>query len=214
MFWKVTTIALILLLAVLAFRGKGTDPTGGTVADNPELAAAVDFEDLLDDDDVKGDKDAPVTIIEWSDFECPFCGRFYRDTLPLIEEEYIKTGKVKLVFRDFPLSFHQNAQKAAEAAECAGEQGKFWEMHDLLFEGGVQDGTAGFKQYAKQLGLNTAKFNECLDSGAMASEVRKDTADGAAAGIQGTPGFLINGKLISGAMPFSNFKQIIDDELE
>ena len=163
---------------------------------------------------MKGDKDAPVTIIEWSDFECPFCARFYRDTLPLIEEEYIKTGKVKLVFRDFPLSFHQNAQKAAEAAECAGEQGKFWEMHDLLFEQGVEGGTAGCKQYEKQLGLNTAKFNECLDSGAMASEVRKDTADGAAAGIQGTPGFLINGKLVSGAQPFSSFKQVIDAELE
>ncbi len=215
MFWKITTVVLIVVLAVLAFKGNNSSaPTGGTVADNPEPAAAVNFEDLLDDDDVKGDKDAPVTIIEWSDFECPFCARFYRDTLPLIEEEYIKTGKVKLVFRDFPLSFHQNAQKAAEAAECAGEQGKFWEMHDLLFENGVEGGVTTFKQYAKQLGLNTAKFNECLDSGAMASEVRKDTADGAAVGIQGTPGFLINGKLVSGAQPFSNFKQVIDAELE
>ncbi|MEK6853393.1 MAG: thioredoxin domain-containing protein [Nanoarchaeota archaeon] len=215
MFWKVTTVVLIIVLVVLTFKGNNNSaPTGGTVVDNPEPAVAVNFEDLLDDDAVKGDEDAPVTIIEWSDFECPFCARFYRDTLPLIEEEYIKTGKVKLVFRDFPLSFHQNAQKAAEAAECAGEQGKFWEMHDLLFEQGVEGGTAGFKQYAKQLGLNTAKFNECLDSGAMASEVRKDTADGAAAGIQGTPGFLINGKLVSGAQPFSSFKQVIDAELE
>ena len=206
MFWKVTTVVLIIVLVVLTFKGNNNSaPTGGTVVDNPEPAVAVNFEDLLDDDAVKGDEDAPVTIIEWSDFECPFCARFYRDTLPLIEEEYIKTGKVKLVFRDFPLSFHQNAQKAAEAAECAGEQGKFWEMHDLLFEQGVEGGTVGFKQYAKQLGLNTAKFNECLDSGAMASEVRKDTADGAAAGIQGTPGFLINGKLVSGAQPFSSF---------
>ena len=171
------------------------------------------MEALLDDDTVKGDEDAPVTIVEWSDFECPFCERFYQQTLPSIEEEYIKTGKVKLVYRDFPLSFHANSQKAAEAAECAGEQGKYWEMHNLLFGQGVQGGVAGFKQYAKTLNLNSAKFDTCLDSGAMAEEVQKDMADGAAVGIQGTPGFLINGKLISGAQPFSVFKQVIDAEL-
>ncbi|MEK6939891.1 MAG: thioredoxin domain-containing protein, partial [Nanoarchaeota archaeon] len=171
------------------------------------------MEALLDDDDVRGDEDAPVTIVEWSDFECPFCARFYQQTLPSIEEEYIKTGKVKLVYRDFPLSFHTNAQKAAEAAECAGEQGKYWEMHDMLFEQGVQGGVAGFKQYAKNLGLNTAKFDTCLDSGAMAGEIQQDMADGAAVGIQGTPGFIVNGKLVSGAQPFAVFKQVIDAEL-
>ena len=215
LFWKVSTVVLIALLAVLAFKGNSNGgTTGGAVAgDDPSPSVIVDFEDLVDDDYVKGDKDAPVTIIEWSDFECPFCGRFHQETLPSIEEEYIKTGKVKFVYRDFPLSFPANAQKAAEAAECAGEQKKYWEMHDLLFENGVQSGVAGFKQYAKQLGLNTAKFNECLDSGAMAGEVRKDMADGTAAGIQGTPGFLVNGKLVSGAQPFSVFKQVIDAEL-
>ncbi len=214
LFWKVSTVVLIALLAVLAFKGNNSSaPTGGTVADDTAPAAVVDFEDLLDDDAVKGDDDAPVTIIEWSDFECPFCGRFYSDTLPSIEEQYIKTGKVKLIYRDFPLSFHANAQKAAEAAECAGEQKKYWEMHDLLFENGVQGGVAGFKQYAKRLGLNTAKFDQCLDSGAMAGEVRKDMADGTTAGIQGTPGFLVNGKLVSGAQPFSVFQQVIEAEL-
>ncbi len=217
LFWKVTTVVLIAVLAVMAFRGNsGGGATGGAVAptnDDPSPSVAVDFEGLLDDDAVKGEEDAPVTIIEWSDFECPFCARFYRETLSSIEEQYIKTGKVKLVYRDFPLSFHANAQKAAEAAECAGEQKKYWEMHDLLFENGVQGGVAGFKQYAKQLGLNTAKFNECLDSGKMASEVRKDMADGTAAGIQGTPGFLVNGKLVSGAQPFSVFQQVIEAEL-
>ena len=217
MFWKVTTMALIVILAVVAFKGNlENGATGGTVAPlekSDPSPTVVDMEALLDDDTVKGDEDAPVTIVEWSDFECPFCERFYQQTLPSIEEEYIKTGKVKLVYRDFPLSFHANAQKAAEAAECAGEQGKYWEMHNLLFGQGVQGGVAGFKQYAKTLGLNGAKFDTCLDSGAMAAEVQKDMSDGAAAGIQGTPGFLINGKLVSGAQPFSVFKQVIDAEL-
>lgn len=219
-FWKVTTVVLIVLLAFMVFKnpavpsgaaagavvGAGAQPSGPS-------APSLDMESLLDDDAVKGDEDAPVTIIEWSDFECPFCGRFYTETLGQIEEQYIKTGKVKLVYRDFPLSFHPNAQKAAEAAECAGEQGKFWEMHDLLFEKGVSGGVAAFKGYAKQLDLDTAKFDSCLDSGAMASEVQKDMSEGAAAGITGTPGFLINGKLVSGAQPFSVFQQIIEAEL-
>ncbi|MDO8511596.1 MAG: thioredoxin domain-containing protein [Nanoarchaeota archaeon] len=218
-FWKVTTVVLIAILAIVAFRGNsGGTPTGGAVLPSlggadPSPSAPIDMEALLDDDAVKGDKDAPVTIVEWSDFECPFCARFYEQTLPSIEEEYIKTGKVKLVYRDFPLGFHANAQKAAEAAECAGEQDKYWEMHDLLFGQGVQGGVAGFKQYAKTLGLNAAKFDACLDSGAMAGEIQQDMADGAAVGIQGTPGFIVNGKLVSGAQPFAVFKQVIDAEL-
>ncbi|MBI2582348.1 DsbA family protein [Candidatus Woesearchaeota archaeon] len=218
LFWKITTVALIVILAVVAFKGSfGGAPTGGAVVPTggaePSPTVDIDMEELLDDDDVKGDKDAPVTIVEWSDYECPFCGRFYTETLPSLEQEYIKTGKVKFVYRDFPLSFHPNAQKAAEAAECAGEQGKYWEMHNMLFEQGVQGGVAGFKQYAKTLGLNSAKFDTCLDSGAMAAEVRADMADGTSVGIQGTPGFIVNGKLISGAQPFTVFKQVIDAEL-
>src|SRR3989338_3918479 len=216
LFWKVATVVLIVILAVVAFKGSfGTAPTGGAVVPTggEPTPTVIDMEGLLDDDEVRGDEDAPVTIIEWSDFECPFCARFYTDTLPSIEQEYIKTRKVKLIYRDFPLSFHPNAQKAAEAAECAGEQGKYWEMHDMLFEQGVQGGVTGFKQYAKNLGLNTAKFDTCLDTGTMAAEVRADMADGSSAGIQGTPGFLVNGKLISEAQPFTVFKQVIDAEL-
>jgi len=178
-----------------------------------QKAPGIDMSGLIDDDDVKGDPNAPVTIVEWSDFECPFCAKFYRDTLGQIDEQYIKTGKVKLVFRDFPLGFHANAQKSSEAAECAGEQGKYWEMHDILFESGVQGGVSTYKKYASDLGLNTATFNTCLDSGAMADEVSKDMKDGTAAGIRGTPGFIINGQLLSGAQPFANFKSVIDAEL-
>lgn len=169
---------------------------------------------LIDDDAVKGDKNAPVTIIEFSDYECPFCERFWKQTLPQIEEKYIKTGKVKLIYRDFPLGFHANAQKAAEAAECAGEQDKYYEMHDKLFELGVSGGAIAFKQYAKDIGLDAAKFSQCLDSGKMGAEVQKDSADGQSLGVSGTPAFFINGQEVTGAQPFSVFEQIIEAELK
>lgn len=167
----------------------------------------------VDDDAIKGDVNAPVTIVEFSDFECPFCGRYVQDTYPSIVEEYIDTGKVRYVFRDFPLNFHANAQKASEAAECAGEQGMYWEMHDVLFENQNALGIASLKTYADELGLDTDDFDECLDSGAMADEVLQDMADGQAYGVSGTPAFFINGKLISGAQPFSAFEVEIEAAL-
>ena len=223
--WKGVSGILAALLLISLFTGGFGIGSSNTVevptaapgqpSAAPPAAPApiVDVEQLLDDDAVKGDKNAPVTIIEWSDYECPFCARFYSDTYKQIDEKYIKTGKVKLIYRDFPLSFHQQAQKAAEAAECAGEQGKYFDMHDKLFEDGVVGGTTTFKQYAKEIGLDTSKFNTCLDTGAMASEVRKDFVDGQQAGVQGTPGFIVNGNLVSGAQPFSVFEQIIEAEL-
>ncbi len=190
---------------------EGQDPDNDMGNQEP----TVDMAEIIDDDSIKGDANAPVTIVEFSDFECPFCARFYEQTLPQIEEEYIETGQVKLVFRDFPLtSIHPNAQKAAEAAECAGEQEMYWEMHDVLFEEGVSGGVSTFKQYADDLGLDTEEFNSCLDSGEMADEVSMDMTDGTALGIRGTPGFIINGQLVSGAQPFSVFQQIIESELE
>ncbi len=221
-FWKFATVALIVVLAVFAFRNTGSPsagPTGGTVVNPGQGAAAavVDMKTLIDDDSVLGDPKAPVTIVEFSDYQCPFCTRFYEDTEKQIYEKYIKTGKVKFVYRDFPLSFHQNAQKAAEGAECAGEQGKYFEMHNKMFDKSQADGTgiavADLKTYAKELSLDTAKFNDCLDSGKMASEVQKDMADGAAAGVQGTPGFFVNGVEVSGAQPFSVFQQVIEAAL-
>ncbi len=166
----------------------------------------------IDDDSVKGDPSAPVTIIEFSDYECPFCARFYSGALQQIETEYIDTGKVKMVFRDFPLSFHENAQKAAEAAELAGEQGKYWEMHDKLFDTGKLD-IASLKQHAEDIGLDMAKFEAGLDSGEMAAEVQKDMNDGIAAGVSGTPAFFVNGKILVGAQPFSVFKAAIEEAL-
>lgn len=161
----------------------------------------------------KGNEDAKVVVVEWSDFECPFCHRFYTETMSQIESKYIETGDIKFVFKQFPLSFHAQAQKAAEASECAGEQGKFWEMHNLLFESGVEGGVTGFKQYASDLGLNTEQFNTCLDSGKYVQKIADDIAEGQAKGISGTPGFLINGKLVVGAQPYAVFEQEIEAAL-
>jgi protein-disulfide isomerase len=208
-------ILLVLLIISLFTGGFGISSNANVVKiDEPtNNPPSINMEQLIDDDSIKGDKDAPVTIVEFSDYECPFCERFYSQTYNLIESEYIDTGKVKLIFRDFPLSFHANAQKAAEAAECAGEQGKYYEMHDKLFEEGVSNGIDSFKQYAKEIGLNEDEFNTCLDTGAMASEVKEDMSDGQKAGVQGTPAFFINGELVSGAQPFSVFQEKIEAAL-
>ena len=209
---SVVAVIAILILAYMLIKPDQTGITGNVIQPQERQQPSQPVIDG-DDDAVLGDDDAPITIIEFSDYECPFCTRFYLNTLPQIKSEYIDTGKVKLIYRDYPLGFHANAQKAAEAAECAGEQGKYYEMHDKLFDEGVDGGVSSFKQYAKEIGLNAEEFNECLDSGEMASEVQKDFQDGQRAGVQGTPTFFINGKILKGAQPFEVFKQIIEEEL-
>lgn len=222
--WKAGTFVFAVLFVISLMTGgfgTGDSATGNAAAvpsndnaNNPSAPAPSAVKVSVDDDTVMGSDDAPVTIIEFSDYQCPFCSRFWSQTLPQIKSEYIDTGKVKFVYRDFPLSsIHPSAQKAAEAAECAGEQEKYWEMHDKVFANQQAIDVASLKAYAQQIGLDTAKFNDCLDSGKMTAEVQKDFSDGQAAGVSGTPAFFINGKLVSGAQPFSVFKQAIDAEL-
>jgi protein-disulfide isomerase len=160
-----------------------------------------------------GLKNAPVTIIEFSDFECSYCEKFYTQTLPLIQKNYITTGKLRFVYRDFPIAFHQYAYKAAEAAKCAQEQGKFWEYHDLLFNNQNSLDNSSFIQFAQELRLNETAFNDCLDSGRMNARVQNDINDGSKYGITGTPTFYINGIELAGAQPYSVFEKIIDGEL-
>jgi len=167
----------------------------------------------VNDKPFKGEKNAPVTIIEFSDFQCPYCERFYIQTLPQIEEQYIKTGKAKFVYKHFPLTFHQFAQKAAEASECANEQGKFWQYHNKIFENQRQLNNENLKKWASELELDAKKFNECIDSGRMKDKVQQDMDDGINAGISGTPGFFINDVKLVGAQPFDAFKQAIDSQL-
>ena len=208
-----------LSIAINSISGKDLPNLPGVEKDNDIVSGlpnspSLNSSKLIEEDAIKGNKDAPVTIVEFSDYECPFCQRFYLQTLPQIEEKYIKTGKARLIYRDFPLDFHKNAEKAAEAAECAGEQDKYYEMHNKLFETGVSGGVSAFKQYATDLKLNSTKFNECLDSGKMKAEVQKDAADGQSLGVTGTPAFFINEQELVGAQPFSVFEQVIEDELK
>ena len=226
-------VALALLLSSVS-SGKGLFALGGTQAtipspspSAPEPIKQASQVKPVDEktDHVLGAKNAKVTLIEYSDFECPFCKRHFA-TMQQIVKNYPKD--VRMVFRHFPLSFHQNAAKQAEASECAAELGgndAFWKFHDKIFERTTSNGT-GFAldalvPLAKEIGLNESAFKNCLDSGKMAPRVAEQMQEGSDAGVSGTPATFVNGKLISGALPFSDptkktadFKTIIDAALK
>lgn len=178
----------------------------------------------IDDDPMKGDPNAPLTIVEFSDFQCPFCNRFYQETLPLLEEHYINTGKVNLVYRDMPLGIHANAVPAHIAAECANAQGSFWEYHDILFDRMSEwnklnptDLENQLKAYAQELELDSS-FDTCIKSTSIAQEVQKDYSQATGYGATGTPTFFVGNDVqgyvkLSGAQPFSAFASIIDSKL-
>jgi protein-disulfide isomerase len=173
----------------------------------------------------KGQAGAKLTLIEFSDYQCPFCARHTRDTMPHIVREYVDAGKVKYVFRDFPIeSIHPQAFRGHEAARCAGEQGKFWEMQARLFANQRAMAPADLSAHAQALGVDAAKFDACLASGRYAAKVRKDITDAAGAGVRGTPTFYLGltqpneapvkaVKVIRGAQPWAAFKQAIDELL-
>ena len=184
-----------------------TAPVHMSVADVPMLGRA----------------DAPVTLVEFSDYECPFCQRFFAMTFPALKKDYVDTGKVRYVFRDFPLDqMHPQARRLAEAAHCAGEDGKYWEMHDVLFRGQKVLAPSQLDEQAHLVGLNKAKFDDCLSSGRYAAMVQRGLVDGAAIGAQGTPSFvvgktkagdLVEGTPIRGAQTLEVFRQIIEQKL-
>jgi protein-disulfide isomerase len=157
-----------------------------------------------------GGPNAPVTIIEFSDYQCPFCKRA-EESVEKVMKEY--GDKVRLVFRDFPLPMHPQARPASEAAACANDQGKFWEYHAKLFANQSALADANLKAYAKDLGLDAAKFDKCVADKKHAKKVEEDIAEGSKVGVTGTPAFFINGRMLSGAQPFEKFKEVIDDEL-
>lgn len=206
-----------LLVSMAIIYSNGGFGGAANIGNNPSGQKAEVSED---DDAFLGEEDAPVVMIEFSDFQCPFCRSFWQNTFPKIKSQYIDTGKVKFVYRDFPLSFHPGATPAAQATECAEEQGKFWEMHDKIFSeqakqggGTIQFDSDDVKKWAREIALDTGKFNSCLDSQKYAEEVKKDIADGSSAGVSGTPGFFINGRLVVGAQPFEAFQSLIEEEL-
>lgn len=170
---------------------------------------------------VLGDENAKVTIVEFSDLQCPFCKSYVEETHEQIKEQYIDTGKVKFTFRHYPLtSIHPNAQVAAEASECANEQGKFWEYHDKLFAEQdtwspltQTDVTNSLVDYAGTLGMNTDQFRSCVESEKYKAKVEEDLDAGTQAQVDGTPAFFVNGYRLTGAQPFSEFQRVIDQEL-
>lgn len=169
---------------------------------------------------VLGNSSAKVTMIEFSDFQCPFCKRFYDETFKQLKKDYVDTGKIRFAFRHEPLSIHPNAPRAAEAAECANDQDKFWNMHNALFDAydsWINDTPDALDtkltQIAGQAGLNTDEFAQCLSSGKHTETVNADAKDGQAVGANATPTFFINGQMLVGALPYSTFKTILDQEL-
>lgn len=222
----IAAFLLGILITKVQYLEKGGSPTivqnaqvGATDNTAPAAGQKVDVE--VGHLPVLGDKNAKVTVIEFSDFQCPFCQAYFNDAEKGIIKDYVDTGKIKFAYRHLPLvQIHPNAFKAASASECANEQGKFWGYHDLLFQnqnawsnldnaGAVNK----FKEYAGTLGLNTTSFSSCLDSDKYKADIDKDIADSATAGVNGTPGTFVNGILISGAVPYADFKTQIDAAL-
>ena|SRR3989344_6081692 len=211
--------ALIVSGALLYTRGgNGTAQIGGSGTNQP--AEKVDIK-INSDDHVSGNKNAKITIVEFSDFQCPFCRSFWSGALPEIKKDYIDTGKARFVYKHYPLDFHSGARPAAEASECAAEQEKFWEFHDKVFEeqaklgqGTIQFGKPEIIKWIGALGLNMDQFNDCFNSGKYAQRVSDDMAQGTKAGVGGTPTTFINGQKIVGAQPFANFKTVIDGLLK
>lgn len=189
------------------------DARGETVAQGQQ-AGQIDpngrVEVSADDDPVYGSEDAPVVIIEFSDFNCPYCGRFARETLPLLRENY--EGRVRFVYRDFPILGDSSLQ-AAIAAECANDQGAFWEFHDFLFEHQSNLSQATFVRFAEELELNIEQYTTCQNDTSTRNEVLADATAAQRLGASGTPTFFINGRPIVGAQPYEVFQSMIDEEL-
>jgi protein-disulfide isomerase len=173
----------------------------------------------INGDPYMGKADAPLVLVEFSDYECFYCARFFRETLLLIRKEYIDTGKLKHVFKDFPLGFHKKAKKAAEASLCAGEEQKYWEMHGLIFENQKQIDIPHLINHAKTLGLKADDFEKCLNDSRYANEIDKDINTGKKIGVRGTPSFIlgkindkgeVEGDFIRGARPYKAFKSALD----
>ena len=198
--------SFILWLAVVAL-GNGAAWAGEAPATRETLVAAVEN----GPGPTKGQPNAPISVVEFSDFQCSFCRKFWQETFPKLEAEYIKTGKVRFVYRHF-IALGPLSEQAAHAAECAGEQGKFWPYHNLLFEraGPLAFTDGRLKEYARELGLDPRALDGCMTSGRYKDRIRQESAAAHYLGATGTPTFLIGGQLLIGAHPFETFKRALD----
>lgn len=219
--YLLATVQLLKNPVGKAVTAQGTDQAGTPQAPAPGAPDPADATSKIGEArlPIKGDANAKVTIVEFSDLECPFCANFFKDTLPQIQSEYIDTGKVKLDYRHYPLSFHPQAKPLAIATECANEQGMFWQMHDKIFTENAAGALAAanadtYKQWAGEIGLDANAFGSCIDESRGGDVVDSDMALGNSVGVSGTPTFYINGRQLVGAQPFASFKAIIDEELK
>lgn len=219
--WKVATVVFAALWLFSLYSNGSFDFGGNDIKQvNPTVQnpTVENIQVKIDSSDpVLGDKNAEISIVEFSDFQCPFCARAADGAVAEFKKSsYFKDGKVNLVYKHFPLSsIHPYAQKAAEASACAQDQGKFWEMHDIIFANQQSLDVASLKKYAGQIGLNKAQFDSCLDDGKKASKVSNDLKQATSAGGQGTPYFVLINKdgettAISGAQPWANFEAAIN----
>jgi protein-disulfide isomerase len=172
--------------------------------------APPEAEVTLDNAPRRGPQDAPVVIVEFADYECPYCQRIHPE-LKKLQAEY--AGQVTIAFKDFPLPMHTHAEKAAEAARCAAEQGKFWEFHDLLFGNAPKFDPAQLKEHARALELDAPRFDHCLDTSEQAAAIQKDFVQGQLLGLTGTPSFFINGHYLSGAVKYNTLREVVDQQL-
>ena len=201
---NIAILILVVYIAISLTSQQGSLDSGAQQVGVPEQALKQYKGKVIDSDDaVLGNESATVEIIEFSDIQCPFCGVAYREIVPVIKSQYIETGKVKFVYKHYPLDFHENAVPSAEASECAKEQGKFWEFHDAIFESDTLDRDT-YISIARTLGLNITQFENCIDTNKYAQRIIDDQRAGELAGVTGTPGFLVGSeskgyKLISGA---------------
>lgn len=212
---RVCSLGKISALALLAMLGGSgsqcsitIDPNGN---DTPQPNCTNASVLVIAGDHTLGSAGAPVTVVEYSDFQCPFCGKFARETFPTIRTNYIDTGKVRWVLRHFPLrNIHPNAENSSQASECASDQGKFWEYGEVLFNNQNSLDVASLKAFAAQLGMSSATFDPCLDGGGKAARVQSDVDSGTALGLIGTPTFFVNGKCYAGAYTVARFSLILD----
>lgn len=239
MFKKENNLGLILTIIIctvlisgsilfLAFQmsKSGTNQTSDTTgrAENIKSFVSGIEADTKIDDAVLGDKDAPVTIIEYSDYQCPFCRKYFEESYQQIKKDFVDTGKAKIIFRDYPLDFHEDAMFAANAAECAREQTDdetYFAFHDEIFlaQGPAMNGTVAItdkmiEKIAKDFDLNKKQFNQCLDDKKYYSEIAADFLAGDKDGVQGTPTLIINGEVVVGAQPYETFKSVIESKLQ
>ena len=230
-YWQI--VAILLIGGIIGYVGARVEMSVSSdtpslennkieIAEEPSDILSEDMQELLidekNDDPVLGDAKAPITIVEFSEFQCPFCKRYSEMTFSQIKTNYIDTGKVKYIFRDIPLIFHPQANDAAKAVNCALPQNKYWEMHDKIFEhqsewSGNTEATTLFATYAKEVGLDTAKWDTCVADQATMDEINDDSKTAAILGVTGTPTFFVNGEKLVGAQPYSSFEALIEKYL-